>query len=180
MLRLFSLQLAVLLAASGVAVADHGKGAVGGKTIGPRTLSEESFSLDAGFKFQKTQEFSDQRLTNAALADHDLHGTDWSAEVFVGVSYGVTDRLTVSLSVPFEIVHGFKAGEFDGINPPEVVEANSISGLGDPTLMGKFRLLDDPVELAVLVGIQIPLGNTRQRADNGEVLEPDHQPGSGS
>jgi len=180
MLRLFSLQLAVLLAASGVAVADHGKGAVGGKTIGPRTLSEESFSLDAGFKFQKTQEFSDQRLTNAALADHDLHGTDWSAEVFVGVSYGVTDRLTVSLSVPFEIVHGFKAGEFDGINPPEVVEANSISGLGDPTLMGKFRLLDDPVELAVLAGIQIPLGNTRQRADNGEVLEPDHQPGSGS
>ena len=180
MLRLFPLHLMILLCTSAVAFADHGKGAVGGKTIGPRTLSEESFSLDVGFKFQKEQEFSDQRLINSATNDHDLHGTDWTAEIFVGLSYGVTDRLTVSLSVPFEIIHGFKAGEFDGVNPAEVVEANSISGLGDPTLLGKFRLLDNPVELAVLAGIQIPLGNTRQRADDGEVLEPDHQPGSGS
>ena len=180
MFRLIPLQIVVLLSASAVAFADHGKGAVGGKTIGPRTLSEESFSLDVGFKFQKEQEFSDQRLINAATADHDLHGTDWTAEVFVGLSYGVTNRFTVSLSVPFEIVHGFKAGEFDGVNPAEVVSANSIAGLGDPTLMGKYLLLNEPVELALLAGIQIPLGNTRQRTDDGELLEPDHQPGSGS
>jgi len=180
MVRLIPLQIVVLLSASAVAFADHGKGAVGGKTIGPRTLSEESFSLDVGFKFQKEQEFSDQRLLNAAIADHDLHGTDWTAEVFVGLSYGVTNRFTLSLSVPFEFVHGFKAGEFDGVNPPEVVEADNISGLGDPTLMGKYLLLNEPVELAVLAGIQIPLGNTRQRTDDGELLEPDHQPGSGS
>lgn len=179
MLRLFPVQALILVVAASVAYADHGKGAVGGKTIGPRTLSEESFSLDVGFKFQKEQEFSDQRLIDAATNDHDLHGTDWTAEVFVGLSYGVTSRFTVSLSVPFEIMHGFKGGEFDGVDA-EVVEADSISGLGDATLLGKYLLLNDPVELAVLAGIKMPTGNTRQRADNGEVLEPDHQPGSGS
>ena len=45
MFRLFPLQIVILLCASAVAFADHGKGAVGGKTIGPRTLREESFSL---------------------------------------------------------------------------------------------------------------------------------------
>jgi len=180
MFRLFPLQIVILLCASAVAFADHGKGAVGGKTIGPRTLREESFSLDAGFKFQKEQEFSDQRLITSATNDHDLHGTDWTAEIFVALSYGVTDRLTVSLSVPFEIVHGFKAGEFDGVNPAEVVTANSISGFGDATLLGKYRLLDNPVELAVLGGLKIPTGKTTERTDDGELLEPDHQPGSGS
>jgi hypothetical protein len=180
MLRYLSPQIVFLLAASAVAFADHGKGAVGGKTIGPRTLSEESFSVDVGFKYQKSQEFSDQRLINSATNDHDLHSAAWSAEFFVGVSYGVTDRFTVSLSVPFELLHGFRAGEFDGINPAEVVSADSISGLGDATLLGKYRLLVDPVELAVLAGIKMPTGNTSQRDDNGDPLEPDHQPGSGS
>src|SRR5262245_27165540 len=180
MLRFFLLLPFSVRCASAAAFADHGKGGVGGKTIGPRTLSEDSFSLDVGFKFQKEQNFSDQRLINSATNDHDLHGTDWTAEVFVGLSYGVTDRLTVSLSVPFEIVHGFKAGEFDGINPAGVVTADSVSGLGDATLLGKYRLLNNPVELAVLAGIKIPTGNTRQRDDNGNLLEPDHQPGSGS
>jgi hypothetical protein len=180
MFRLFPLQLSIVLCASAVAFADHGKGAVGGKTIGPRTLSEESFSLDAGFKCQKSQEFTDQRLIDSATNDHDLHSAAWSAEFFVGLSYGVTDRLTVSLAVPFELMRGFKAGEFDGINPAEVVTADTISGLGDATLLGKYRLLDNPVELAVLGGLKIPTGKTTERTDDGDLLEPDHQPGSGS
>lgn len=179
MLRAIPFLAVIVALASTPAFADHGKGAVGGKTIGPRTLSEESFSLDVGFKYQKSQEFSDQHLMDSATNDHDLHSADWVAEVFVGLSYGITNRFTVSLSVPFELVKGFKAGEFDGVTA-EVAEADTISGIGDATLLGKYLLLNEPVELAVLAGIKMPTGNTRQRTDDGELLEADHQPGSGS
>src|SRR5437867_4437082 len=38
----------------------------------------------------------------------------------------------------------------------------------------------DPVELALLAGIKLPTGSTGQLANSGSLLEPDHQPGSGS
>ncbi|MBI3854678.1 MAG: hypothetical protein HY293_03185, partial [Planctomycetes bacterium] len=53
-------------------------------------------------------------------------------------------------------------------------------GMGDATLLGKYSLLNDPVELAVLAGIKIPTGNTGQHDNALALLEPDHQPGTGS
>jgi hypothetical protein len=169
-----------ILGFASAAVADHGKGSVGGRTISPRTLAEDAFSMDVGFKYQRSESLSDQRLIDGATAGHDIHSVDWLAEFFLGVSFGVTDKLTVSLSLPFEVIHGFRAGEDDGVNPPAVNEATSITGMGDATLLGKYSLLADPVELAVLFGIKIPTGNTGQHDNALELLEPDHQPGSGS
>ncbi len=170
----------IVLGLGSAAYADHGKGSAAGKTLSPRTLSEEGFSLDTGFRYQRSESISDDRLITGATNGHDIHSVDWMAEFFVGISYGVTNHLTVSLSLPFEVIHGFRAGEDDGVNPPEVVEATSITGMGDSTLVGKYSLLNDPIELAVLAGIKIPTGNTGQHDNNLELLEPDHQPGSGS
>jgi len=153
---------------------------VGGKTISPRTLHEEDFSLDMGFRYQRSESLSDQRLMDGATNGHDVHSVNWLAEFSTSVSYGVTDHFTLSLSLPFEVIHGFRAGEFDGVNPATVNEATSISGMGDATLLGKYSLLADPVELAVLAGIKIPTGNTGQHDNALALLEPDHQPGSGS
>jgi hypothetical protein len=36
------------------------------------------------------------------------------------------------------------------------------------------------VELALIAGIKIPTGSTNQLANSGSLLEPDHQPGTGS
>lgn len=160
---------------SALAFADHGKGALGGKTISPLTLHEEGFSLDMGFRYQKSETFSDQRLLEADANGHDLHSVEWLAEFSTSVSCGVTDHLTLSLGLPFEFVHGFKFVDTGAID-----EANAIVGMGDATLMGKYALLADPVELAVIAGIKIPTGSTNQLADSGTLLEPDHQPGTGS
>src|SRR5438552_1160042 len=157
------------------AFADHGKGAVGGKTISPRTLHEEDASLDMGFRYQKSETFPDDRLLDADSRGHDLHSVEWLAEFSTSVSYGVTDHLTLTASLPFEVLHGFKFVDGGAID-----EANSITGVGDATLMGKYSLLADPVELAVLAGIKIPTGSTSQLANSGGILEPDHQPGTGS
>jgi hypothetical protein len=166
---------ALFLILAAVAFADHGKGAVGGKTVSPRTLHEEDFSLDMGFRYQKSETFSDQRLLDATANGHDLHSVEWLAEFSTSVSYGVNDHFTLSLALPFEVVHGFKFVDTGAID-----EANAITGLGDSTLMGKYSLLADPVELAVIAGIKIPTGSTNQLANSGTPLEPDHQPGSGS
>ena len=160
--------------------ADHGKGAVGGKTISPRTLHEEDISLDTGFRYQKSESFDDARLLQGAAEGHDIHSVDWLAEFSVAVGYGVTDHFMVSLSLPFEVIHGFQFVDQDALGNPFVNGAHSISGLGDGTVLGKYALSSDPIELAVLAGVKVPTGSTDQKTDTGDLLEPDHQPGSGS
>ena len=174
MLRLLPL-LFVFSLVPAAAFADHGKGAVGGRTISPRTLSEESFSMETGFKYQKSENFSDDRLLEADANGHDLHGVDWLAEFSVALAYGITDHVSVSLSLPFEVTHGFRF-----VDGGAVEEANSIVGVGDATMLGKFSALADPVELAFLMGVKIPTGSTGQLDNSGNLLEPEHQPGTGS
>lgn len=160
--------------------ADHGKGAVGGKTISPRTLHEDDVTLDTGFRYQKSESFDDARLLTGAAEDHDIHSVDWLAEFSVAMGYGVTDHFMIAVSVPFEVIHGFQFVDQDALGNPFVNGAKSISGLGDATLLGKYAISADPVELAVLAGVKIPTGSTDQETDTGTRLEADHQPGSGS
>jgi len=167
----------VLLLAASAALADHGKGSVGGKTISPRTLHEEDASIETGFRYQKSEDFSDDRLLNAAAEGHDAHSVDWLAEFSVSGSYGITDHLMLSVSLPFEVIHGFRFVEDDGVT---IGGANAIVGVGDMTFQGKYSIAADPVELAVIAGVKIPTGNTSQVDNAGDLLEPDHQPGTGS
>jgi hypothetical protein len=180
MFRLLPVCTLILGLTASAAWADHGKGTVGGKTISPRTLHEEDASLETGFRYQRSETFSDDRLLSAAADGHDAHSTDWLAEFSISGSYGVTDHLTLSLSLPFEVLHGFKFVEDDGVNPPAIEGANSIVGMGDASFLGKYSIAADPVELAVLLGVKIPTGSTGQLDNSGNLLEPDHQPGSGS
>ena len=177
MLRSLSAFSFILLLASSAALADHGKGSVGGKTISPRTLHEDDASIETGFRYQKSEEFSDDRLLSAAADGHDAHSVDWLAEFSVSGSYGVTDHLTLSLSLPFEVIHGFRFVEDDGVT---IGGANAIVGVGDATFQGKYSIAAEPVELAVLLGVKIPTGSTDQKDNAGDPLEPDHQPGTGS
>lgn len=180
MLRLFSAFTLLLALASPTAFADHGKGAVGGRTISPRTLHEEDASVETSFRYQRSETFSDDRLLTESANGHDIHSVDWLAEFSISGTYGVTDHLNVSLSLPFEVLHGFRFVEDDGVNPPAVEGANSIVGMGDATFLTKYSFNADPVELAVLAGVKIPTGSTGQLDNSGNLLEPDHQPGTGS
>ncbi len=180
MFRLLSVCTLILGLAASAAWADHGKGSVGGKTISPRTLHEEDASIETGFRYQRSETFSDDRLLTESANGHDIHSVDWLAEFSISGSYGITDHLNVGLSLPFEVIHGFRFVENDGVNPPAVEGANAIVGMGDATLLGKYSFNIDPVELAVLAGVKIPTGSTSQLDNSGNLLEPDHQPGTGS
>lgn len=180
MLRYFPASLFVLCLAASLAIADHGKGAIGGKTISPRTLHEEDASLETGFRYQRSERFSDDTLLTESANGHDIHSADWLAEFVIAGSYGINDKLTVSLSIPFEVLSGFRFVEDDGVNPPAVNGANSVVGLGDMTLLGKYSISTDPVEYSALLGVKMPTGSTTQKDNSGNFLEPDHQPGTGS
>jgi hypothetical protein len=180
MFRLPSVFALVLGLSASAAWADHGKGTVGGRTISPRTLHEEDASIETGFRYQRSETFSDDRLLTESANGHDIHSVDWLAEFSISGTYGITDHLNVSLSLPFEVMHGFRFVEDDGVNPPAVEGANAIVGMGDATLLGKYSFNADSVELAVLAGVKIPTGSTSQLDNGGNPLEPDHQPGTGS
>lgn len=180
MFRLPSVCVLMLGLAASAAWADHGKGAVGGRTISPRTLHEEDASADFGFRYQRSERLSDNTLLDGAASGHDVHSTDWLAEFSASASYGVTDHLTVSLSVPFEVLSGFRAGVDDPVKGPSVIEANSVVGLGDMSLYGKYSFAAADIELAVLFGAKVPTGATDRKNNLGDPLEPDHQPGTGS
>src|SRR6187549_2989494 len=160
MLRLLSVCTLILGLAASAAWADHGKGTVGGHTISPRTLHAEDASADFGFRYQRSERFSDQTLLDGAANGHDVHSVDWMAEFTTAASYGITDHLMVSLSIPFEVMSGFRMGEDDPVGGPSVIEANSIVGLGDMSLLGKYSFVASEIEMAVLIGVKMPTGVT--------------------
>lgn len=173
--------LLFILSAAGLALADHGKGAIGGKTISPRTLHEGDASLEMGMRYQEAERIPQDKFIQDAFEGHDVHNASWFLEYSISLSVGVTDRLTLSAGVPFSVLHGFQAGGVDettGLFVSE--EANNIVGLGDAAFLAKYSLLSDPVEFALLAGVKAPTGTTNEETNGGDRVEPDHQPGSGS
>ena len=56
-----------------------------------------------------------------------------------------------------------------------------MAGIGDASLLLKYRLTHgDGPALALIGGIKLPTGSTHRRGPDGERLETEHQPGTGS
>ncbi|TLX72822.1 hypothetical protein E9993_16915 [Labilibacter sediminis] len=90
-------------------------------------------------------------------------------------SYGITDRIgiTVLLSYINEQQNTFIANGVDN--------RVSQSGLGDGFLLAQFSVpMSVKQELIVVSGLKIPFGKTNARGEDGILLPPDLQPGSGS
>jgi hypothetical protein len=176
----FAFVISFLILAASVARADHGKGAIGGKTVSPRTLHENDASLEIGMRYQEAEAIPQDRFIEKALEGHDVHNVSWFLEYSMSVSYGVTDHLTLSAGVPYSVLHNFRSGADDGTGTFVEDRANEIAGVGDASFTAKYSLLADPVELAIIVGIKAPTGATDEKTNAGDLVEPDHQPGSGS
>ena len=176
MLRTSLSSALILCLAAATALADHGKGNVGGKTVSPQTLHEGDVSLEMGIRFQEARPLPDAFIIAQSAAGADAHSADWLLELSLGVAYGVSDRLTIAASLPFNYISNFRASE-DGVS---ILSAGHISGIGDLTVLGKFSLLSSPLDVAIVAGVKIPTGNTNRMDDSGAPLTSDHQPGTGT
>lgn len=98
-------------------------------------------------------------------------------------SYGVTEKLTLSVNVPFSNDRFHEHD--DGIeNPGDAGTFNNVdgtTGFGDVTLLAKYALLQTTKHIFVGgVGIKFASGEYKLRDNDGNINEPTLMPGTGS
>lgn len=177
------------LAMASPAFADHlgpsGFGSGGGMAVfTPDTIDAGHWA--AGFRLTYTRpgQRSDEELE--ALAGHHIHAhnTDYNLNASAGVAYGINHHLTLSAELPFVRRDDLREGthaHVGGVAVNGVEELGTVAGVGDMNVLVKYRLTDEGTTgFALLGGIKVPTGSTRKRSLDGERLETEHQPGTGS
>lgn len=182
---------ALLLGAciSSPALADHaGPAGIGTgaslSVLSPDTLEQGDASAGFRLTYTRPEQRSDAAL--AALAGQHIHAhnTDYNLNAAVGVAYGITSRLTVSVELPYLRRDDLREGEHAHVGGQAingVARLGNVSGIGDLSVIAKYKLLDgEHIRFALFGGLKAPTGGTHQESDEGERLETEHQPGTGS
>jgi hypothetical protein len=180
---------AALAALASPALADHmgpsgvGSGA-GVNVFAPDTLDEGHWGLGIRFAYTRPERRSDAELEALAAEHIHAHNTDYNLNASVGVAYGITHELTVSAELPYVRRDHLREGEHShdgGVAFNEVQQLGTVSGIGDLNLLAKYRLTgEEGLRFAIVAGIKLPTGSTHKRDPEGERLETEHQPGTGS
>jgi hypothetical protein len=183
---------AALLLPPAPALADHP--AAAGISSGPASLNVLSpqtldrGALSAGFRltYARPERRSDEELETLAGQHIHAHAGDYVLLGSAGLGYGLSDRLTLSAELPLirrgdirEGAHSHSGGQAHN----DVVNRGGVSGIGDISLLARFRLTGgdaDAPALALIGGVKAPTGSTNRRDGDGERFETEHQPGSGS
>ena len=172
---------AALLALSAPALADHmgpsSVGGGGGLTVSsPDTLDAGHGSIGFRLSYTRPEHRSDAELEALAADGIAAHNTDYNLNASLGVAYGINHHLTVAAELPYVRRDDLREG---GVG--EVERLGSVAGIGDVNILAKYRLTDgEGVGFALIGGIKLPTGSTHRRSGDGERLETEHQPGTGS
>jgi hypothetical protein len=120
----------------------------------------------------------DQRQRRVILNEH-LEQRTISQFYTLDVNYGLTDRLTVELTLPYRKLkhtHIIEVGEENG--GVGNFESFTDNGLGDIRLTGKYSILPTLRSLLVLgLGVDLPTGDSHARNSEGQLQEPTLQMG---
>jgi hypothetical protein len=162
-----------------------GVGSGGGQFVfGPETLDEGDGSVGFRLTYARPDQRSDEELKVLAGQHIHAHNTEYNLNASVGVAYGITHELTLSAELPFVRRDHLREGEHSHVGGQainEVATLGNISGLGDMNILAKYRLTHrDEGGLALIAGIKVPTGSTHKHSADGERLETEHQPGTGS
>jgi len=198
-----------LLSLSMPAQADHPSPGLGSGMAGPiNTLPAETLSQGqwtAGFRteYLELDDISNSKLKRLSANGKSAHSTDYLISPSIGVAYGVTDNFMIAGQLPYvkrrnireaahhhgdeeeheEEEHEEEEHEEEHEEEGGVEKLGDSEGLGDATLYGQYRFVNDEtsgLQAAVLLGIKMPTGETREKTNDGERFEAEHQPCSGS
>ena len=200
-LSLCCVAIYLLLFAVAPASADHPSAGIGSElagpinTVTPETLPEGKWSASFRTEYISFDEISDTKLTEYSALGKSAHSTGSLISSALSIAFGVTDDFTVAARLPYverrdlrEAAHGDEEEEEHEEEEHHEAEGGveklgDSSGIGDATLYGQYRYLNDPdsrTQGAVLFGIKMPTGDTDEKSRHGERFETEHQPGSGS
>ena len=166
---------------SAPASADHlgpsSVGSGGGLSVfGPDTLDAGHWATGLRVVYTRPEQRTATELEELSQQGIDAHNSDYNLNVALGVAYGVTHHLTISAELPYVRRDDLREGK-DG----DIAQLGTVAGIGDMSLLAKYRLTQgERSGVALIAGIKLPTGSTQQRSIDGERLEAEHQPGSGS
>jgi hypothetical protein len=157
-----------------------GAGAV--TTIGAETLNEGQLAVSAFMEYIRLNQLSNATLL--ANIGNDVHGLSSIETGTIALAYGITSDLTLAVRLPWVRRTGILEGaQEDPTSPPTIHDRGSTSGLGDVTVLGQYRFLNNQgtgTQAAALFGFKAPTGRTDLVDPFGEPFETEFQPGSGS
>jgi len=169
------------------AVADHPTIAFGNEAAGAiNTISANSQPVGSWGFGLRTEVFNNDEFSTEQLEDfaddglEGVHSLDKITNTSFSLSYGVSEKLGISLRLPFIKRENIREGEIeDGI--PEAHSHGDSSGFGDLLLFGQYKVVEQSsADVAILFGIKAPTGETNEKDDGDERFETEFQPGSGS
>ncbi len=195
MKKIFAAALLFVCLLSGTVLAHHAPGLTGVGLAGPiltnsaSTLEMRDLAVTIQSSYVALDSFSGSRLLGYAEEGQHVHTFDYLYTVTAGISYGITDNLTMSLKIPYisfnniKEAHAEEHGEEGGEEHAEVQSRGDSSGIGDITVLGQYRFLKQDsrqLESSVIFGLKVPTGITDEEDDNREKFDTEFQPGSGS
>lgn len=159
---------------------EPGTGRAGPIRTTPATpMPQGKWSFSFQFETLAFDSFSDEELKRFARTGDDVHSTDSVLHAILGMSYGVTEAFTLSLSIPYAYLDNVREAHAD--EPDEVHKHGDAKGISDLSLIGQYRFLETgPFESSFLLGMKFPTGRTHDKDIEGERFETEFQPGSGS
>jgi hypothetical protein len=154
-----------------------GEGGEGATVVAPDSLEPGAAAAWLSLAYTRPHQRSDAALEALAAGGVDAHNTRYDANAALGLAYGVTRRLTLSVELPYVRHDRIRMAE-----PGEAAEGlGSSAGIGDATVLAKYRLGGGgPLGFALIGGLKMPTGSTHRHDAFGERFETEHQPGSGS
>jgi hypothetical protein len=172
------------------ALAHHPGGASNTGGAGPIVTISAS-TLEAGhgavaflYEYLKFGGIGDTDLIDAAGKHIHAHSVGTIQSAVASAAYGVTDDLMVSVRIPYVRRTDIREGHHSHGPAGNTVDyRGDTSGLGDVTLLGQWRFLNNPAtrtEMAFLFGLKLPTGATNRIDALGNLFETEFQPGSGS
>lgn len=162
---------------------NHGPSTSGGGTsvISGETLRAGQWSLDWRSEYTSYEHISIAEAEE--IAEHGGHHFDAlesSLYSTLALAYGIHNDLQLSAQIGFYRGENFLSAEPDGMGGAES-HLGDPSGLTDLWINGKYRLSSGPRgHFSVLAGFKLATGADDETLENGEVLEPSSQPGSGA
>lgn len=149
------------------------------QTVSATPMPKGKLGASVSVEYQRFNRFSDAELRNFASVGRTVDSTDYLLSPALGLAYGLTEDVTLLARVPFPKRDNIRESELED-GEPEAHEHGDSFGAGDLVLLSKWRLLEVPVEVAPLIGLKVPTGETHEKDEAGKRFETDHQPGSGS
>lgn len=148
-------------------------------TISAALLPKGTAVIEFQTEFLRFDTFSGAQLLGFAAEDREIHNVDSLLHTYLGISFGVSDSMTLHARIPYVYRNNIVESE----PPDEIHRHGDAKGYGDTTIHLHHRIVksaDMGFDSSLLLGLKMPTGKTSDKDDGGETFEAEFQPGSGS